>query len=128
MTKDQEDAIYAAYLGVCVLQTMCRKAGLAIAEQRSKELLTELGTAFPFLGERVALSALRAAPSICSVCGAPLTWKHDHRADNSGLDDGPPLRTPRKRPASKTGEELRDIRARAWATRRKKYGHYGHRP
>lgn len=59
MTKDEEDAIYAAYLGICVLQTMCRKAGLSMGEQRSKDLLVELGTAFPFIPERVGLSALR---------------------------------------------------------------------
>lgn len=59
MTTEQEDAIYAAYLGICVLQTMCRKAGLTMGVQRSTELLTELGTAFPFIAERVALSALR---------------------------------------------------------------------
>ncbi len=56
MTKDQEDAIYAAYLGVCVLQTMTRKAGLALATTRSAELLGELSTAFPFINERVAKS------------------------------------------------------------------------
>ncbi|MDE2471084.1 MAG: hypothetical protein KGL35_20650 [Bradyrhizobium sp.] len=59
MTKEQKDAVYAAYLGICVLQTMCRKAGLTMGEQRSRELLTELGTAFPFIPERVAKSALR---------------------------------------------------------------------
>lgn len=59
MTKDQEDAIYAAYLGICVLQTMCRKAGLSLGTTRSGELLFDLGTAFPFIGERVGLSALR---------------------------------------------------------------------
>ena len=60
MTKQQEDAIYAAYLGICVLQTMCRKVGLSLAVERSQSLLTELGTAFPFIPERVALSSLRA--------------------------------------------------------------------
>ena len=60
MRKDQEDAIYAAYLGICVLQTMCRKVGLDLAVTRSQELLTELGTAFPFIPERVGLSALRS--------------------------------------------------------------------
>jgi len=59
MPKDQEDAIYAAYLGICVLQTMCHKAGLNIGAKRSKELLLELGEAFPFIGERVAKSTLR---------------------------------------------------------------------
>ena len=37
MTKDQEDAIYAAYLGISVLQTMCRKAGLTMGVQRSTD-------------------------------------------------------------------------------------------
>jgi hypothetical protein len=59
LTKDQEDAIYAAYLGISVLKTMCRKANLKLGEQRSQELLTELGVAFPFIPERVGLSALR---------------------------------------------------------------------
>lgn len=59
MTKDQEDAIYAAYLGICVLQTMCRKAGLVMGVQRSTELLTELSTAFPAMYERVMLGVLR---------------------------------------------------------------------
>jgi hypothetical protein len=61
MTKDQEDAIYAAYLGVCVLQTMTRKVGLRMATERAGSLIKELSTAFPFIGERVALSALRAS-------------------------------------------------------------------
>jgi hypothetical protein len=59
MTKEQEDVIYAAYLGICVLQTMCRKVRLTLAVERCTELLTELGTVFPFIPERVALSALR---------------------------------------------------------------------
>lgn len=54
MTKEQEDAIYAAYLGICVLQVMCRKVGLTVAVTRSADLLGELSTAFPFLNERVA--------------------------------------------------------------------------
>ncbi len=58
MTKDQEHAIYAAYLGICVLQTMCRKVGLNLAVNRSTELLEELGEAFPFIAERVALSII----------------------------------------------------------------------
>ena len=59
MTIEQENSIYAAYLGICVLQTMCRKVGLTMAVQRSTELLTELGTEFPFIAEQVARSALR---------------------------------------------------------------------
>jgi len=65
----------------------------------------------------------------CQVCAAPLTWEHDHQPDFSGLDDGPylPGRAPRKKPAPKPVEEVRAIRLRAWETRRKKYGPYGHR-
>lgn len=63
----------------------------------------------------------------CAVCGQALTWEHDHRPDNSGLDDGPPINPPRKKPAPKPADETRDIRARAWATRRQKYGQHGHR-
>jgi len=38
----------------------------------------------------------------------------------SGLDCGPylPGRAPRKKPAPKSADELRAIRAKAWATRR----------
>lgn len=59
MTEDQEDAVYAAYLGICVLQTMCRKVGLTMAVERSRELIKEMGEAFPFIAERVGRSALR---------------------------------------------------------------------
>lgn len=62
----------------------------------------------------------------CEVCGGLLTWRHDHRANSRGLDDGPPLLA-RKKPAPKPADEIRDIRARAWATRRLKYGQHGHR-
>jgi hypothetical protein len=61
MKKSDQDAIYSAYLGICVLQTMCRKAGLLTGELRSNELLVELGTAFPFIAERVGRSALRTS-------------------------------------------------------------------
>lgn len=64
---------------------------------------------------------------ICVVCGGPLAWEHDHRPDNSGLDDGPPLYTPRKQSERKAPDEYREIRARAWVTRREKYGRHGHR-
>lgn len=62
MTKEQEDALWSAYLGICVLKTMCRKVNLQMAEFRAIELLRDLGEAFPFIPERVALSALRAEP------------------------------------------------------------------
>lgn len=46
-----------------------------------------------------------------------------------GLDCGVYLsgRAPRRKPAPKLPEEMADIRARAWATRRIKYGSRGHR-
>lgn len=62
----------------------------------------------------------------CPVCGGALTWQHDHRDDNTGLDDGPPVNPERRKPAPKSAEEYAAIRARAWATRRQKYGERGH--
>mgnify|MGYP001616451345 CR=1 FL=1 len=55
MTEDQDRAVFSAYLGICVLRTMCRKAKLRLGEERSKELLVELDTAFPGLAGRAAL-------------------------------------------------------------------------
>lgn len=52
----QDEAVFAAFLGIGVLQTMCRKANLPLAEQRCKDLQRELDDAFPGL---VARSALR---------------------------------------------------------------------
>lgn len=67
----------------------------------------------------------------CATCGQPMTWAHDHRADLSGIDDGPylPHRNPadKRRHGMKSAAELTEIRARAWATRRAKYGEHGHR-
>lgn len=54
----------------------------------------------------------------------------DRRPDNTGLDDGPPLPSARryiKRSAGKTSDEVAEIRAKAWETRRAKYGERGHR-
>lgn len=65
-------------------------------------------------------------PDICHVCGGALSWSHDHKPDLSGLDDGPPLRAARKPGRKYTEAEARGIRARAWATRRHKYGQKGH--
>jgi hypothetical protein len=53
----------------------------------------------------------------------------DHKPDGSGLDDGPylPGCAPRKKIDPKPAKEMADIRARAWATRRSRYGKWGHR-
>lgn len=60
----------------------------------------------------------------CDVCSASTSFVHDHRPDNSGLDDGPwlPGQQPRKKPAPKSPDEMAAIRAKAWATRRKALG------
>lgn len=50
---------------------------------------------------------------------------HGPDCDGRGLDCGPDFS--RKKPAPKPAAELADIRARAWATRRAKYGPSGHR-
>jgi hypothetical protein len=65
----------------------------------------------------------------CPICGGELSWQHDHQTDLSGLDDGPylPGHAPRKKPDAKPPAEITEIRKRAWATRRQKYGKYGHR-
>ena len=55
LTNEQEAAIFAAYLGIGVLGTMCKKAGLAMGELRCKELSVELDKAFPGLTARSAL-------------------------------------------------------------------------
>jgi len=64
--------------------------------------------------------AERNGAPYCVVCNGILAHPHDHQPDQSGLDDGPwlPGRAPRKKPAPKTREEMKIIRARAWATRR----------
>ena len=63
----------------------------------------------------------------CPVCNQVLAWPHDHQPDNSGLDDGPPLHTIRKKPDPKPPHVVREIRLRAWATRRATLGEKGHR-
>lgn len=59
MTPEQDEAIYAAFLGIGVLRTMCKKAGLTLAMKRADELMIEMDRAFPGLTAR---SALREIP------------------------------------------------------------------
>ena len=73
------------------------------------------------------LDTARQINDRCKICGGALTWGHDHKSDQSGLDDGPPLPGTRRKAAPKPPDELREIRARAWATRRQKHGERGHR-
>lgn len=65
----------------------------------------------------------------CELCQSEATFAHDHKPDNSGLDDGPPLpwRGPRKKAEPVPAEIAADRRKRAWETRRAKWGQYGHR-
>lgn len=43
------------------------------------------------------------------------------------VDNGPSLRWERRKPAPKSTEELAEIRAKAWNTRRERYGKRGHK-
>lgn len=63
----------------------------------------------------------------CPICFGEQTWKHDHKPDNTGLDDGPPIEPERKRYTFKPETDVAAVRKKAWETRRKKYGQYGHR-
>jgi hypothetical protein len=45
----------------------------------------------------------------------------------AGLDCGVLLSPPRKKPTPKLPEEVRQIRRKAWETRRQKYGTKGHK-
>lgn len=78
---------------------------------------------------RLHRQAAEAGAPICETCGGVIAYPHDHRADETGLDDGPwlPGRAPRKKPIPKSPAEIREIRTRAWATRRARYGEHGHR-
>ncbi len=66
---------------------------------------------------------------ICPVCFMAEAWKHDHKQDKTGLDDGPYLdgMRPRKKMEPKPASIVSEIRKRAWDTRRQKYGVAGHR-
>jgi hypothetical protein len=64
---------------------------------------------------------------ICLICNFETSFEHDHKPDNTGLDDGPDMNAPRKKAAPKAPEVVAEIRARAWASRRAKYGTHGHR-
>jgi hypothetical protein len=76
-----------------------------------------------------AREAIKKGAPYCEVCGGVIFYPHDHSPDETGLDDGPWMigRAPRKKLTSKPPEEIAAIRARAWATRRERYGRHGHR-
>jgi hypothetical protein len=74
-------------------------------------------------------AAVSAGVDTCAVCGQVNAWPHDHKDDQSGLDDGPwlPGHQPRKKMEPRPVAEVGAIRRQAWATRRAKYGDRGHR-
>lgn len=67
-----------------------------------------------------------AQTHVCPTCGFEAAFLHDHKADNSGLDDGPDIYPTRKKALPKRPDVVAEIRARAWTTRRAKYGARGH--
>lgn len=87
MTKEQEDAIVSAYMGICVLSTMCDKAGLHLGRARSNELLKELSEAFPDAYYRALLSFLRYSEPDATPAGAVV-------AETSGATDGETATSP----------------------------------
>lgn len=66
-------------------------------------------------------------PEFCELCQSEATFAHDHKPDNSGLDDGPDINPPRKKADPVPAEIAADRRKRAWETRRAKWGQHGHR-
>jgi hypothetical protein len=52
MTKEQEDAIYTAYLGIWILEGISRKIGLDSLTMRSAAVLEKLSEIFPFVAEQ----------------------------------------------------------------------------
>lgn len=69
---------------------------------------------------------MTARTAWCAVCGTDMTFPHDHKPDNSGLDDGPWIKPPRKKAAPKPPDVVSATRKQAWETRRAKYGPHGH--
>lgn len=59
LPQKARDAILSAYLGIAVLETMCRVNKLESGRTRSRELLIEMAEAFPVLP---GLSSLRTRP------------------------------------------------------------------
>jgi hypothetical protein len=85
---------------------------------------------FAFKTETRAVLITDAGKSLLARDGCPCGAVYcggDHRPDKSGLDDGPDLYPPRKKPTPKSPEVTAEIRSRAWAMRRAKYGERGHR-
>jgi hypothetical protein len=63
MNEQQKDAVYAAYLGIRVLRTMCGRAGLRLGSETSAALLTTLNEAFPGLHDQVEAQQQRVEGS-----------------------------------------------------------------
>lgn len=59
MSKEQEDMIIRAYLGICTLKRCYAKWGRDFEMNRTANLLKEMGETFPFIPEHVAQMAFR---------------------------------------------------------------------
>lgn len=53
--EKMEDLLWAAYLGLCVLRTMCRKVKLAAGEQTADTIIKEIEQLRPDFPPRTAL-------------------------------------------------------------------------
>jgi hypothetical protein len=53
MNEQQKDAVYTAYLGIQVLHSVCKTAGLVLGAEAATATLTILSNAFPGLKEEV---------------------------------------------------------------------------
>jgi hypothetical protein len=59
MSKEHEDLVIRAYLGICTLKRCYAKLGTDFEVERAANLLKEMGEAFPFIPEHVGKMALR---------------------------------------------------------------------
>jgi hypothetical protein len=60
VTKEQEEAIYAAYLGICKLRRCAVKWGGDEEVASADRLLKDMGEAFPLIPARVAAAVSRS--------------------------------------------------------------------
>lgn len=65
----------------------------------------------------------------CEICGAALSWLHDHKDDFSGIDDGPyrEKKIDLRLAKNSDPDAVSKARKSAWITRRTRYGEAGHR-
>ncbi len=59
MTKEQEEAVYNAYLRICMLKRCAEKWGTESDVGKASQSLTELATVFPDVYQRILTMPLR---------------------------------------------------------------------